>query len=48
MIDRNTENIFEKGKEVIKKISLFELMIPISTKYMNENIQNQTVLSYDQ
>jgi len=30
IIDRNTENILEKGKEVLKKMTLFELMTPIS------------------
>ena len=40
IIDRNSENIFEKTKEMMKKTSLFELMTPISIEYMNDNIEN--------
>jgi len=32
--DRNTENIFEKGRELMRKSTIFDLMIPISTEYL--------------
>lgn len=31
LYDRNTENIFEKGRDILRKSTLFDLMIPIST-----------------
>ena len=44
IIDRNTENILEKGKEVLKKMTLFELMTPISIQQIKQNSTNQAIL----
>ena len=32
--DRNTENILEKGRDSLKKSSLIELMVPLSTAFL--------------